>query len=658
MGIFDGPGLNKNDKVVVGNARNKFRDGFADMTVEQPNPSVWNIANQNSDHLFTTGGNSSGSSYLRISLNPFKDETEVSLSSKQVFSYPFRLGFGVSISQRIVGQEVFVGVAESDPTTGIKLIPSVADKPITGATATVASNVATFTLTNHGLRGGDRVLIMGCAEHRLNVGPVVVTVVTADTFTVPCTLGNASYSSVGGFVRNADQFAYANNGTGLLFENATATNASFITRRNGSSVRSVNVGVSTSAAAQSNTSPGTDAFNASSNYEFYGSLDEIACRTFASDSTSGMNSFSKWTQTVPDEESSYRIVIRAKNLGGMTKPVGRITNIAKSGTTTATVTTDVPHGLVAGDYVQVYGVLNQTDFPAQGAQTVVASAPTSTTFTVVMTATTPTISSSGGVVFKNEGSVLAAGVLAQAVASISRANNVLTLVGNTTWVGPLPGEYFQVHGLTGAAAAYEGAYKVLRVSGSTLELESNGADFGSIATGGAVFRRTDVRIHFARIMDYTRLAAEITGGKGNTNDGNNAVPVTVVASSAVSVNSTPQVTSSTTGALTRHRLLSAATTNATSVKTTAGRVYDLHVFNNAATVKFLKLYNKASAPTVGTDTPVETYPLAIGQMTRISFEDIGNSFSTGIAYAITGAIADNDTTAVAVNDVVVNMLYV
>lgn len=120
---------------------------------------------------------------------------------------------------------------------------------------------------------------------------------------------------------------------------------------------------------------------------------------------------------------------------------------------------------------------------------------------------------------------------------------------------------------------------------------------------------------------------------------------------------TAMIGKTTTGGLTRHRLLTAAGTNATLVKNTAGQVYTVHAYNNTAAVKFLKFYNKASAPTVGTDTPVETYPLPPNAWTRISFEDIGNAFATGIGIAVTGAIADNDTTAVAANDVVVNTHY-
>lgn len=188
--------------------------------------------------------------------------------------------------------------------------------------------------------------------------------------------------------------------------------------------------------------------------------------------------------------------------------------------------------MAVGDYVQIYGTRDQVNFTNQGTQTVIASVPSATTFTLVW-GTSATASTTGGVVFVNHGQVAATWALGQAIQSVSRTNGVLSLVGNATWAGPIPGEYFQVHGLEGAAQQYEGAYKIFRQNGTTLELDAPGPDFASISTGGAVFRRTDVRLHFSRVMDYTRHIVEVAGGKGNTADANGAVPVAVTGSATV-----------------------------------------------------------------------------------------------------------------------------
>lgn len=97
-------------------------------------------------------------------------------------------------------------------------------------------------------------------------------------------------------------------------------------------------------------------------------------------------------------------------------------------------------------------------------------------------------------------------------------------------------------------------------------------------------------------------------------------------------------------------LSSAATTNANNIKNAAGDLFRFKGKNNAATDKWLKLYNKASAPTVGTDTPIDTIPLLAGQGFDFALDN-PLYFSTGIAYAITGAAADADTTALAAGDI-------
>lgn len=98
------------------------------------------------------------------------------------------------------------------------------------------------------------------------------------------------------------------------------------------------------------------------------------------------------------------------------------------------------------------------------------------------------------------------------------------------------------------------------------------------------------------------------------------------------------------------RLASAASTNATSVKGSAGNLYRVTAANTNAAARYLKFYNKASAPTVGTDVPLFTLFLPAGGGFSEEF-DIPVAFSTGIAYAMTTGVADTDTAAVSLNDV-------
>lgn len=105
-----------------------------------------------------------------------------------------------------------------------------------------------------------------------------------------------------------------------------------------------------------------------------------------------------------------------------------------------------------------------------------------------------------------------------------------------------------------------------------------------------------------------------------------------------------------------HHLVSAASTNSTLVKSTAAVLGDVIATNTSASMKFLKIYNKATAPTVGTDTPIKTIGIpATGTVTWAQAN--GHRTSLGLGIGITGAAAVADTTAVAVGDVISNITY-
>lgn len=105
-------------------------------------------------------------------------------------------------------------------------------------------------------------------------------------------------------------------------------------------------------------------------------------------------------------------------------------------------------------------------------------------------------------------------------------------------------------------------------------------------------------------------------------------------------------------------LSSAASTNSTLVITSAHRVVGGQVCNTTASPKFTKLYNKATAPTVGTDTPLTTITIPANQCVSIPtvIGDLGQYFNLGIGLGITGAFATSDTTSVGAGDVTVNLL--
>jgi len=106
------------------------------------------------------------------------------------------------------------------------------------------------------------------------------------------------------------------------------------------------------------------------------------------------------------------------------------------------------------------------------------------------------------------------------------------------------------------------------------------------------------------------------------------------------------------------RLVSAAASvNATIVKASGGRVYKITGQNAAAAVRYIKLYNKATAP-AETDTPVATFNVAASLPFDIDFGDIGLHFPAGIGYRLTNLNADADTTALTAADILsLNVFY-
>lgn len=114
------------------------------------------------------------------------------------------------------------------------------------------------------------------------------------------------------------------------------------------------------------------------------------------------------------------------------------------------------------------------------------------------------------------------------------------------------------------------------------------------------------------------------------------------------------------GISTTARLASAAaSTNATNVKTSAGRIYSLQGKNNATYDVFLVLYDAATNPPVpGTTTIRKKIVCPATQGFAYDFP-LGLSFANGIGYAFTKLAADADTTVLVAADITVfNMDYV
>lgn len=90
------------------------------------------------------------------------------------------------------------------------------------------------------------------------------------------------------------------------------------------------------------------------------------------------------------------------------------------------------------------------------------------------------------------------------------------------------------------------------------------------------------------------------------------------------------------------------------VKAYKGQVFDIHICNQAASARYVKFYDKATAPTAS-DTPIRTYSIPASTTISLAVTTAGFEFLSGISLRGTTGIADNDTGAPSANDIVVNL---
>lgn len=157
---------------------------------------------------------------------------------------------------------------------------------------------------------------------------------------------------------------------------------------------------------------------------------------------------------------------------------------------------------------------------------------------------------------------------------------------------------------------------------------------------------------FAGSVYFRARATAWTSGSASVAIDPGTLPMSPFVSNAIN----PSIT----GGWLTNQVISAATTNATSVKASSGQVGGWYLSNINAAARYLKLYDLAVAPTVGTSTAKMTIAIpgggAAGAGANIEFTQ-GIAFTTGVALALTTGVANTDTGAVAANEIVVNLMY-
>ena len=231
---------------------------------------------------------------------------------------------------------------------------------------------------------------------------------------------------------------------------------------------------------------------------------------------------------------------------------------------------------------------------------------------------------------------------------------------------PVSGLYFieraaTQDGVSGQNVVME-APALLNSSG-TFDREYNASGDGVLGTALG-----DVRTPKDRSLEseVSYLYAWNSGGTGWNRarlDASNNLQVNVNAALPAGTNTLGAVSpaAATSGGATGGRYLAAASTNQDSqnIKGSAGTLYMLVVINVNAAVRYLKIYDKATAPT-SADTPLLTIGVpgnTAGAGVAVPVPAVGIAFSNGWGFRMTTGQADNDTGAVTAGDLALSYGY-
>lgn len=719
---------NNSHKTLIGGAKDKWRDCF-----ETRDSSLWAFEGVDAGVHNDVAGDTQGSGHLCLSPNPLTTAIRSMLVGKLSVLPPYRVGYGATLSPRLVGDMSVIGCYAVDANGAIERVPGETTDGLGPALTvdqfTVASNIAYLrTTTDHNLRFDDYVVLSGTIDNRLSLIGRVSAIRNKRVIAVPFTFANGTYAAqlgAGARIQKLDPSFGAANAYGVMYTEASSSNAIYWNRAYGGPIMwsaQTSFGTSHSDPLVPSAQPYACNLLPRAMTEFVHQVDMLRWMIGSLDAASAYSASFKRTQVVPKPDATYVMGIACGNLPNKPRYL-TIASAVKNGTTTATVTTeetlDVPNGSTI--YVRLYGQ-NDTTAWANVTSDTAATVTGPNTCTVVW-GTAVTATRNGGVM-----------VVAPAAAATSI--NAARVLGTCWYGGRLyaalsadpaltVGDIVRLAGCyesnTNAKRDLSGRYRVL-ASGAGINLQDAGIFGGGTTTGngtitmpvtgavpvgavltgtglgasavvtavtpgvsvtvsvvstatgsglydiattgvvlepvdaaapadlqpvnplqaGCIIKESTLRMHFARVLDYTRTPVDITGSHGHM-DAQAALPghiVNTVAATATTTEGTLVTPSD-------YTLNSAATTNAANIKSTAATLYGGFVKNTSAAAVTVKLYNKATAPTVGTDVPWRSYTVAAGgELSSIDFGRAGARLSAGLSIAITANPADTDSTVV------------
>lgn len=408
----------------------------------------------------------------------------------------------------------------------------------------------------------DWIHISGLTDTRLNYQNACVKFISTDRKTITfgfsdeAALPSLAIPAVSPAAGTAKVYFYNNmagarSGFGYCFTGTTATSAALVSafgdgdaKISGTLLGDHRATIGSTAPQYLNGVNGNVDITASSRYRLEARAQECAWLDKGIDNPSTIYNVRAGRSAVkPHTQHALKPRIRLYQPVGMTRPVAEIVSIAKSGTTTATVTHDGSYTFQTGNYVTIKGVRDQTNFAAFTTP-VAITVLSSTQFTCVLGSAVTATSYGGSVVLCN-GGIDQPGIIGQTVQSaVLDANGWITLVGNTTWSGLAIGDYVELHGVrestAGTDLGVDGAWEVAYLSATTLQVKPitniNGARvspaLGALSLtncGGTAILRTTIRVHDIVIEEWAESRVSLDGQGTSRID--KAMPVNLVAGS-------------------------------------------------------------------------------------------------------------------------------
>jgi hypothetical protein len=258
--------------------------------------------------------------------------------------------------------------------------------------------------------------------------------------------------------------------------------------------------------------------------------------------------------------------------------------------------------------------------------------------------------------------------------TLTGITNPIAATQSGTWsVNPTTPANWAI-GATAAAVPANAIYHGMNVAGNLVGLTGTGTSLNVNCTAGCA-GSGGTSSTYGVTFPTVGTAIGLTNGttmvawSATTNYGTAPAAIAVPAVNAfvsnanangrnTSINSSPVVPSA---APTTLHLIALATTNANFAKASPATLLACQFSNNSTTPAYFKVFNKISAPTLGTDIPVVTLiipgPAAGGGGSNVEFGPGGLALSTGFAYAVTSLIPDLDATAVAAATFAINCQY-